>query len=112
MASQALGSLVAAAGILWFLFTLTLDRAAPQQAVVSLWGVVGFVGGLVLWALGRVEVAVAPSEEQGKRGGVLAILPFLVLLMALVMAAVFFFMGSSPREANQPIPQRLLRGDK
>jgi hypothetical protein len=110
MASQALGSLVAAAGILWFLFTLTLDRAGPQQAMLSLWGVVGFIGGLILWALGRIEVAVAPSEEQGKRGGVFAILPFLVLLMALVMAAVFFFMASAPQEAKPPA--QLLKADK
>ena len=110
MVAQALGSLVATAGILWFMFSLTLDRAGQQQSVMSLWGVVGFVGGLILWALGRIECALSPSGERDKRGGVLVVLPFLVVLMALALAVVWLFLGSSPHEAKPTVPQ-LLKAD-
>jgi hypothetical protein len=111
MAAQALGSLIATVSILWFMFTLTLDRAGQQQAVLSLWGVVGFVGGLILWALGRIECALPPSGERGQRGGMLVVLPFLVVLLALAMAVAWLFLGSSPHEAKPTVPQ-MLKADR
>jgi hypothetical protein len=102
MASQILGTLVAAAGFLWFAFSLTLDRAGQQQAILSLWGVVGFVGGLILWALGRIECAISPPQGQGKRGGGWPLLPALVVLLAVAVLLALWFLSSSPQQPKPP----------
>jgi hypothetical protein len=102
MATQVLGTLVAVAGLLWFAFSLTLDRAGQQQAVLSLWGVVGFVGGLFLWALGRIECAISPPQGQGKRGGGWPLLPALVVLLAVAVLLALLFLPSSPQQLKPP----------
>jgi hypothetical protein len=109
MATQVVGTLVSAMGILWFAFSLTLDRAGQQQAVLSLWGVVAFVGGLILWALGRIECAISWPSEQSKRSQVLSLILLLVIMLVPMGAAFLYFFSSSFPENAAPKPNVIER---
>lgn len=94
MATQLLGGLVAVAGIA--LFFITAGRAG-QQPMLPLTGVVTFIGGLNLWAVGRVERALRPLAANAKGGGFLSLL-LLFLIVVVGIAAVFLvlFAESAP----------------
>ena len=94
MAPQVFGALISVVGFLWFVFSLTLDKSGQQQAVLSLWGVVGFVGGLILWALGRIECAISPIQGEGKRSGVSPLIPVFVIAVVVALA-LLWVLGTS-----------------
>jgi hypothetical protein len=100
MVMQILGTTVSFVGIVWFCFTLTWDRAGQQQAVLSLWGVVAFIGGLILVALGRIECVMSPPPEQSKRSSNLSLLLLLMVPLVAVGLACLWFLWSSP---GQPV---------
>ncbi len=65
---------------------LTRGDGAGPQPQEPLWGVVMLVGGLLLWGLGRIEIALVPSpahQAQGKvvTGALLAVLAGAVLVV-------------------------------
>lgn len=91
MIAQVLGALLSLAGLLWFFhaWAVTSGRtgiAGVQQAVPPLWGLVIFLGGLILWGLGRIETTIAPLSEQKKTSGVIS-----VFVCVLVGAALALF---------------------
>ncbi len=112
MVAQILGTLISLAGIVWFIFTVTphgADFAGQQQPVLSLWGVVAFIGGLLLWALGRIECAVQPpTPEQRKRAWIMSIY-LLVLIMVMVSGSIIL---SSVMMAKQQQNEHLERERK
>jgi hypothetical protein len=61
MAAQIVGVLLSVAGILWVGFTLTVLKIRNEQteALMLLMGVVGFVGGLLLWGWAGSSVPLA-----------------------------------------------------
>jgi hypothetical protein len=71
-----------------------------------LMGVVGFVGGLLLWGLGRIECAITPSPAETKRSGVLSVILVFVILLAVVSVGLLQFLGSSGDHQGRP-PQNL-----
>jgi hypothetical protein len=104
MATQIVGVLLSVAGILWVGFTLTVLRIRNEQteALMLLMGVIGFVGGLLLWGLGRVECAISPSPAQTKRSGVLSVILLFVILLAVASVGLLQFFGSSRPPQNLP----------
>jgi hypothetical protein len=104
MVTQVLGVLLSITGILWFFFTLTIDRAGQQQPVLSLWGVVTFLGGLILWALGRIECALSPPGEQKKGSERLSLILLIMIVLLPIALAFFRFLSSSPPSVDQARP--------
>ena len=112
MAAQILGSLVSVAGILWFIFTVTpsgADFTGQHQPVLSLLGVVGFVGGLLLWALGRIECAVKPPTPEQRKWAWIVSMLLLVLIMVVVFVSIAL---SSAMMAKQQQNEHLERERK
>ena len=44
-------------------------RNEQTEALMLLMGVVGFVGGLLLWGLGRIECAITPPAKRHQSEG-------------------------------------------
>jgi drug/metabolite transporter (DMT)-like permease len=94
MATQVVGTLLSILGVVWI--ALTVEKAG-QQPVFTLMGVVGIIGGLILWGLGRIEVALRPPKEQNKPGGYASLLLVLAIpLVVIVLVGLRFFSSSAP----------------
>ena len=94
MATQVVGTLLALLGIVWI--ALTVEKAG-QQPVFTLMGVVGIVGGLILWGLGRIEVALRPPVGQDKPARYTSLLLVLAIpLVVVVLLGLRLFSSSAP----------------
>jgi drug/metabolite transporter (DMT)-like permease len=89
MITQILGAFVAIAGI------LGLFANADRQPIHTLTGVVALVGGLILWALGRVECAVQPPTADDKKRLALVSIILLVLIVLVGVAVIGIRLFSS-----------------
>ena len=99
MVTQIVGALLCIAGIVWLGFTLTVLKVRNEQteALMVLMGVIGFVGGLLLWGLGRIECAISPSPDKAKTSGVLSVVLLLVILLAVASVGLLEFLGSGAK---------------
>ena len=87
MAPQILGVIISTVGLFWFLSAwirglCTADEAGRMMPEPG-WGIIVFVGGLILWGLGRIETTLAPSPHHRAQGKVLC-----GILSAVIAAAV------------------------
>jgi uncharacterized membrane protein SirB2 len=90
MASQAIGTLLAVGGIaLIGLFMFGRVNATPTHWLIA---ALAIVGGLLIWAIGRVETAIWLSvPDRLERASFRSLLPIVIILLVVAGLIAFYF---------------------
>ena len=104
MGTQILGTILSIVGFLVLVGTVPHIEEHPGPPIV---GTIGFVGGLILYALGRIQWAIRPpTEEEIRRARLTGWVCFgTVILLALLGAFAAFWPSYSPKPPPGPSPE-------